>query len=296
MPKSLNIVTLFVVLGLTACSPTSALNTVVPSASYDLHRDIAYASDPRQQMDIYVPTDSPVKSQVVVFVYGGSWEEGEKQDFEFIGQAFARLGYVTVIPDYRLYPQVEFPEFIDDIAIALTAIPAQLRELELCPSGREIVLTGHSAGAHTAALIATDPQYLQRQQNSNTPADEVQLTALIGLAGPYDLPLEHERVKDKFSRVQDDEANPIALATAQTPPTLLIHGESDTVARPEHATKFAERLQSLGVYTQIHTYPRRRHVDLVASLASPLRFWTPAYEDIQVFLEDQALNSVCTER
>lgn len=282
-----------VALAVTACSPTSALNTVVPSGSYEQHQDIAYADDPRQQMDIYLPTQTPHKSTVVVFVYGGSWEEGDKQDFEFIGQAFARLGYVTVIPNYRLYPQVEFPDFVDDIALALTTLPSKLDAYDICPSGREIILAGHSAGAHTAALIATDHQYLQRQQINGADSNDVELSALIGLAGPYDLPLEHERVRDKFTNVEGDEANPIALATSQAPPTLLIHGESDTVAKPEHAVKFAERLSELGVYAELHTYSRRRHVDLVASLASPLRFWTPAYDDIQAFLNEQNLNTQC---
>lgn len=284
-------------LGLVACSPTSALNTMVPAGSYEVHQDIAYAADERQRMDIYMPSQGPLHTDIIMFVYGGSWEDGDKQDFEFIGQAFARLGYVTVIPNYRLYPQAEFPEFINDVAKALGAVPDQIDALrtqqamptgvEQCPSGRNVILAGHSAGAHTAALIATDPQYLERH------APNVQLSALIGLAGPYDLPLQHERVKDKFTRVEGDEANPIALASEATPQTLLIHGESDTVAKPEHAAAFANKLEELGVHVTLKTYPRRRHVDLVASLASPLRFWTPAYNDIQTFLAERELNRSC---
>lgn len=280
---------------LAACSPTSALNTVVPSGSYHKVDDIAYGEHARQTMDVYLPSDGPLKQAVMVFVYGGSWEDGDKQDFEFIGQAFARLGYVTVVPNYRVYPDVEFPDFIHDIAKALAILPEQFERADIlqhlpeqqCVSGRQVILAGHSAGAHTAALIATDPQYLAEQQA------EVELLALIGLAGPYDLPLEHERVKDKFTRVEGDEANPIALATSDTPPTLLIHGESDSVAKPEHAERFATTLRELGVEATLHVYPRRRHVDLVASLASPLRFWTPAYGDIQDFLESQGLDRTC---
>ena len=283
---------------LMACSPTSALNTIVPSGNYDTHKDIAYAGDERQRMDIYVPSQGDLHADIVMFVYGGSWEDGDKQDFEFVGQAFARLGYVTVIPNYRLHPQVEFPGFIEDIAKALGALPGEIAALRdqqaipsaanQCPSGRNVILAGHSAGAHTAALIATDPQYLEHY------ARDIQLSALIGLAGPYDLPLEHERVEDKFTSVEGDEANPIALATNKTPQTLLIHGESDTVAKPEHAEAFASRLEELGVHVTLKTYPRRRHVDLVASLASPLRFWTPAYNDIQAFLSERELDQNCT--
>ena len=290
---------ILVTLGLVACSPTAALNTMVPSGSYDVHKDIAYAEDDRQRMDIYVPNQGPVRSEIIMFVYGGSWEGGDKQDFAFIGQAFARLGYITVVPNYRLYPQVEFPAFIDDIAKALGALPAEIDALRnqqavpspaaFCPSGHSVILAGHSAGAHTAALIATDRQYLARY------AEDIHLSGLIGLAGPYDLPLEHERVEDKFTAVDGDEANPIALATDATPQTLLIHGESDTVAKPEHAEAFATRLKELGVHVTLKTYPRRRHVDLVASLASPLRFWTPAYNDIQAFFTERALDQSCNQ-
>lgn len=283
---------------LVACSPTSVLNTVVPSGSYTLVEDMPYADAERQRMDLYLPNTDEIKPQVVMFIYGGSWEEGDKQDFSFIGQAFARLGYVTVIPNYRLYPEVEFPAFIVDVAKAIAELPASLQQdtvrqhlsfdAQHCISGQQIILAGHSAGAHTAALLATDLTYLNEQG-----VDAEVLTALIGLAGPYDLPLEHERVEDKFTRVEGDEANPIALAHERVPPTLLIHGESDTVAKPEHAERFAERLRQLGVEVTLHTYPRRRHVDLVASLASPLRFWTPAYSDIQDFLTAQGLTQKC---
>lgn len=272
---------------LTACQPARVLNTMVPSGSYQLTTDIAYGAHPRQQMDIYIPRQTPFKQQVVVFVYGGSWEGGSKQDFTFVAQAFARLGYVTVIPDYRLYPEVQFPSFIEDIAEAVAAVPEALNDQRLvnqCPSGHQFILAGHSAGAHTAALLAVDPQYLE-----NAGVDISQIRAFIGLAGPYDLPLDHEQVKDKFTTVEGDEANPVALAHAKMPPALLIHGESDTIAVPDHSVEFKERLEALGVPATLRLYKRRRHVDLVASLASPLRFLSPAYKDIQAFLEEQDL-------
>lgn len=274
-------------LALTGCSPTKALNAMVPSSSYALHTGVHYGQHARQRMDIYVPKMTDVRSEVVVFVYGGAWEEGDKRDFEFVGQAFSRLGYITVVPNYRLYPEVEFPAFIEDIALAIAQLPPRLERLGIHePQGRHVILAGHSAGAHTVALLAADPAYLREQGATDTA-----LVALIGLSGPYDLPLEHERVQDKFTRVEGDEANPIALAHANMPPTLLIHGEADVVAKPEHAERFAEQLSNKGVVVDLHTYPRRRHVDIIASLASPLRFWSPAYADIQRFLQRDELKS-----
>ncbi|RUO26512.1 alpha/beta hydrolase [Aliidiomarina minuta] len=271
---------------LSACSGTSLLNSVVPSGSYNVNDAIVYGEHNRQRMDIYLPDEKPHKQQVMVFIYGGSWEQGDKSDFEFIGQAFARLGYITLIPNYRIYPEVEFPDFINDVAMALSTLPQHMPGG--CPSGHEIIIMGHSAGAHSAALLAADPRYLK-----NNAASDVHISALIGLSGPYDLPLNHERVRDKFTQVKGDEANAIALAHENMPATLLIHGESDSVAEPEHAHKFKAQLQQLEVPVTLHTYSRRRHVDLIASLASPLRFWTPAYNDIQQFLQEHGLNGDC---
>ncbi|WP_194756682.1 alpha/beta hydrolase [Aliidiomarina indica] len=279
-----------IILLLVACQPTRVLNTVVPSGSYDLLSDVAYGDHDRQRMDIYVPTQDNVKQRVIVFVYGGAWDQGDKKEFEFVGQAFARLGYVTLVPNYRLYPDVEFPDFIQDVADSIAALPDAIEQHQgrVCSAGNDIVLMGHSAGAHTAAMLAVEPRYF-----ANANATNLTISALIGLSGPYDLPLEHERVKDKFTTVEGDEANPVALAHADMPPTLLLHGEQDTVAEPAHTDKFASRLRELGVPVDVHTYDRARHVALVASLASPLRFWTPAYNDIQSFLTNHQLDTPC---
>ncbi|MCC5854131.1 MAG: alpha/beta hydrolase [Idiomarina sp.] len=278
------VLTLILALALAACQPTRVLNTVTPSGSYDRVKDIAYGADARQKFDLYLPTSTDQRPAVVVFVYGGAWDQGSKDQFEFVGQAFARLGYTTVIPNYRLYPDVEFPAFIDDVASAISAFPEHLHED--CPSGREIILVGHSAGAHTAALLLADTQYFERHR-----VNPSHIKAFIGMSGPYDLPLEHERVKEKFSQVEGDEANPVALAHGDMPVTLLIHGESDTIAKPEHSEKFQARLEALGVQVTSHYYRRTRHADVVASLASPLRFWTPAYDDIQTFLVQEGFAS-----
>src|SRR5690625_862424 len=97
----------FLVVG---CQPVKVLNGVTPRSGFNLQRDLAYGSEARQTMDIYLPTKRPWRSAVLVFVHGGAWETGAKEDFLFVGQTFARLGYVTVIPNYRLYPEVEFPD------------------------------------------------------------------------------------------------------------------------------------------------------------------------------------------
>ncbi|RUO33375.1 alpha/beta hydrolase [Aliidiomarina soli] len=287
MRRNSSLFSLFVVLFsslLTGCSGSAVLNALTPDGSYNLE-SVPYGDHSRQQMDIYYPDDPQQRQKVVVFVYGGAWERGDKADFEFIGQAFARLGYITVIPDYRLYPEVEFPAFIDDVAKAVSQLEGAISAS--CPSAQSVILAGHSAGAHSAALVAADPQYLQAQGYSG------RIGGAILMSGPYDLPLDHSRVADKFSQANGNQANPVALAGASMPSTLLLHGRADSVADPEHSERFAQRLAELGVPSQLHIYPRTRHVDLIASLGSPLRFLTPAYGDIQRFLSEQHLDDWC---
>src|SRR5262249_36562290 len=83
--------------------PAGALNLVVPRTGYDLSTSVAYGDGPRRTLDVYAPKDAR-DAPVIVFFYGGSWQMGRKEIYRFLGAQFARRGYVTVIPDYRVYP------------------------------------------------------------------------------------------------------------------------------------------------------------------------------------------------
>lgn len=224
---------------LSACRSTTLINALTPRGDFDLKKNVPYGDNPRQKLDIYTPTTRPMKSSVIIFVHGGSWANGDKKQYLFVGQAFAEMGYFTVIPNYRLYPEVKFPDFIDDIALATARLKDLLPE-NTCPDTSNIILIGHSAGAHTVAMLATDPQYLQRNNA------EVTIKTWIGLAGPYNLPLDHRMVEKKFTTVTNDiDANPVNLATAAVPPAMLLHGEEDKTAIPKHTRELSERLQQL---------------------------------------------------
>lgn len=274
---------------LIACRPSSIINTLTPRGAFDLQKDVSYGTDARQVMDIYTPTADHHKSAIVVFVHGGSWADGDKKDYLFVGQAFSELGYLTVIPNYRLYPQVQFPDFIHDIARALAALE-RLLPAQPCIGidPQKIILVGHSAGAHTVAMIATDPQYLHKQKTN------VDIQTWIGLAGPYDLPLDSPLVVDKFTTVDNNrDANPLNLATANTPPALLLHGVDDTTVYPEHTRKMTRRLQELGVPVVTHYYAKTNHTRMAGGLAKNLRFLNGAYADIEQYLAERGLDQDC---
>src|SRR5688572_24770878 len=148
---------------------------------YERRPDLRFGDEPRQVLDVYVPQSQGKDLRpVVIFWYGGMWLRGSKEQYRFVGAALANSGYVAVLPDYRLYPRARFPTFIEDGALAVKWVREHAHEFGGDPNA--IFLMGHSAGAHTAALLALDGRYLQK-----VGGDSSWLRGWIGLSGPYAL-------------------------------------------------------------------------------------------------------------
>lgn len=263
---------------LVACSPLKLLNTVVPSAGYELTHDIAYGKRPRQHLDVYTPArDLP--APVVVFFYGGRWSSGVKAEYRFVGQALASRGLVAVIADYRVYPQVRFPAFVEDGAKAVRWTHRNVARYGGRPEC--VFLMGHSAGAHIAALLTLRETYLRSQ--------DVPLTAvrgMVGLAGPYDfLPLTASDLKDIFATARDPRrTQPIHFAGGDEPPLLLMTGSDDTQVRPANSINLARRVRDAGGRARLMLYPERGHAGILLALAAPLRWLAPVLRDSSGFV------------
>ncbi len=165
-------------LAMTACAPIQALNALEPKGGVEIARNISYGPDPRQALDVYSPRRPSPGAPIVVFFYGGSWDSGRRQDYQFVGAALASHGYVTVIPDYRLYPQVRWPVFLEDNALAVRW--ARDHAVGLGGDPRRLVLMGHSAGAYNAAMLAVDERWLGKV--GLAPGKDVR--AMVGLPDP----------------------------------------------------------------------------------------------------------------
>lgn len=271
---------------LTACGNLGffVANAPVAFASSKRTTDLAYGEDDRQHLDVFSLKTG--EHPVVVFFYGGGWTTGKKSHYGFVGAALAARGFVTVIPDYRLYPEVRFPEFMADGAQAVAWVRQHAREFGGDPD--RIVLMGHSAGAHMAALLALNDAYLAK---AGVP--EHSIVGLIGLSGPYDLVPNSDTLNSIFTDpYRPEDWQPVRFASSRAPPTLLLHGQDDTAVFATHTQKLNDALQSRGVRVEAHFYPNRDHADTIASFAIAARFRTPALEDTLTFLRSITTDQV----
>jgi acetyl esterase/lipase len=266
----------------TGCGRLEFMAANVPAAfgAYRRHPNISYGSDPQHRLDVYVPDQASAEPRpMVVFWHGGRWKSGDKADYRFVGAALAESGYVAVLPNYRLYPDVKMPGFMDDAARAGQWAAAHCGEFG-ADAGR-LYLMGHSAGAHLAALVTLDSRYFTA---AGQPLPRI--AGVIGLSGPYDfLPLLEPDVQDMFGPPQNyPDSQPINFVRSDAPPMLLVHGVMDNTVRPKNSSNLATALRARGVPVTLKLYPNLVHGDTVAAISLPARGRAPTLADIQAFV------------
>ena len=204
-----------------ACSNEEVLSDITPNGGYALVPAVVYDQASALALDVYRPANAN-NAPVVVFFYGKRWEQGSRREYKFVGQALAERGFVAVIPDYRLYPQVKYPAFLQDCAKAVRWVHANIAGYGGAPD--KIVLMGHDSGAYNAAMLAMDPEFLHQ-----VGGDRSWVRGMVGLAGPYDfLPITDPDLRDLFGPPDNFErTQPVLYADGSNPPLLLMHGDKD---------------------------------------------------------------------
>ncbi len=263
---------------LTGCSATGALNALVSGNTFRGTEGVAYGAGPRRKLDIYQPLQQPPGgAPVIVFFYGGNWNAGKREDYRFVGESLASSGALVLIPDYRLYPEVTYPEFLKDSAEAMNWAFDNASNFGGDPL--KLYVMGHSAGAYNAAMIALDPRWLGVRRE--------RLAGFIGLAGPYDfLPIENPGTQRAFNWPNTPrDSQPVEYVIARAPRTLLIAASSDNLVNPVRNTvALGSRLRAAGVDTTVKRYDNVSHVTLIGAMAGPLRFLAPVRNDILAFV------------
>jgi acetyl esterase/lipase len=265
---------------LAACRSGVFLLANAPTAfgSFDRHSDLPYGDAVRQRLDVYAPRNA-AQRPVVIFWYGGSWTQGNRADYRFVGAALAERGFVTVIPDYRLYAAVTFPAFCEDGAHAIAWVQEHIDEFGGDP--RRIVLMGHSAGAHIAAFLAFNHDFVHKAG-----AKSESIVGLVGLSGPYVLVPDTDLLRATFpAPYTNADWQPIRFVDARAPPTLLLHGLDDREVAPGQSVQLRDALARAHVRVEMHLYPHRRHGDTIAPFAYLARARSSAFEDSVAFIE-----------
>ncbi|NJL18432.1 MAG: alpha/beta hydrolase [Nitrospira sp.] len=265
-PKSsrFRISLLGVLLTMSACTQTAFVAANLPTHfdSTAVVQDRAYGPDPTQKLDLYIPADNTKKPfEVVVFFYGGRWTYGAKEDYRFVGSTFANRGFLAVIPDYRKYPQVRFPAFMEDGAKALSWVYDHIAELHGNPTRIHVV--GHSAGAHIGALVTADPRYLADEGKDRS----IVIHDFAGLAGPYAFTPDEPDLEDMFGPPQNYPNMQITTFIDGTqPPMLLLYGNKDTAVKRANLEKLKQRIMQRGGCVHSQIYSDANHTDLVGAL------------------------------
>ena len=261
----------------------TAANAPALFGDFDRRGDVPYGAHPRLRLDVYMPTEAKAGKPhpIIVFWYGGSFERGRKSQYRFVGAALAKAGFVAVLPDYRLYPEVKYPAFIDDGALAV-AWAAQ-HAVEIGGDASRIYLAGHSAGGLIAGLLAYDEQRLTR-----VGIQPGAVRGFIGLSGPYSLDPNTDALRTIFAAPYGfDDWQPSRHVHERAPRALLMHGEDDDLVSVGHARAMAGALSAHGVPVTLLTYPGRGHADTVAAFAAAAPDKLPVLAEIRKFIAEE---------
>ncbi len=260
-------------IGAAACAPVKILNGLTPSSTFDLQKGVTFSQTPDMAMDIYTPVTAKTDAPLVMFIYGGGWNSGNKDMYKFIGEAFSSEGYTTLIPNYRVYPDVIYPEFLSDAAKAV-AHAAKTYD-------RPIVLVGHSAGAHMSALLALNPEYLSAAGVDRCKA----LAGWVGLSGPYDFKVIDPPYLSIFPKNTREEMLPINYAGNALHPAMVAIGSTDETVQPAQTGRMADALKVTGVPITERYYDGVSHTGMIANMSKLFQKRSAAHADVMEFLK-----------
>lgn len=273
---------------ISGCSPIHIINNLTPTSTYKIDRGIRYQNQPRGHLDVYIPVPGdgypkPAKGYpVVIFIYGGAWDSGDRQEYKFVGEALAARGIVVVIPNYRLYPEVRYPAFLRDNARAVAWAYHHIAAHEGNPN--DLFIMGHSAGAYNAAMLVLDPRWLQAV--GLRPSI---FSGWIGLAGPYNFyPITYRPVRPIFFYPKyPAKSMPIDFANdPNAPRTFLGAAAQDNLVNPKTNTDvLAKDLKKSGVPVELKIYRGVNHETLIGAFAKPLRWMAPVLDDVVAFIK-----------
>lgn len=278
--KKIIIILLLITLN-SSCVKTGlgTVNTIAKLGHFKSIKNIAYGKNELNFLNLYLPKNKVIKA-TIIFYYGGCWgycSDLNKDNYLFIADTLSAQGYAVVIPDYRVYPKVNFSTIIEDAKNATLWTLSNLDKYDI--NTDKVFIMGHSAGAHIGAMLVNNETFLGYNLTK--------IAGFIGLAGPYDFyPFNGSYMYELFDKSNDYYASqPIHFVNGNEPPHLLLHGKEDTRVNPLNADHLSTKLTQFNIPNQLVEFDGMSHAKIIATLARPLRKNSKVLESINAFIQ-----------
>jgi len=270
-----------------SCSRFNLVNIDPGEFEGRIDSGIVFDSNHDLTLDIYRPaSDTDTPRPTIMFFHGGSWQYGSREDYLFVGVELARRGFNVVIPDYRKFPAVTYPAFVEDAAAAFAWVHREIEGYGGDPT--RIVVAGHSAGAHSAVMLAADGRFLARHALSPTT-----IRGVIGLAGPYHFTPRSKTLIEVFNGAENfPDMQAGNFVDGNEPPMVLLHGEADSTVNRINIRRLSSALGRVGICHRTRIYPEVGHIGMIGA-------FTWAYEsepivgDVEDFARQLAAGALC---
>jgi acetyl esterase/lipase len=248
------------------CSQSQMLGAVdllTPDSGSRRVSGAAFGAAPRQKLDLYAPPEAR-DAPAVLFLYGGSWRQGERGAYRFVAEALVARGFVVAIADYRLAPEARHPDFAEDAALATRWLSDNLSRQGGDP--RKLTLLGHSAGAMIALQLALDPRHLARV--GLAPRD---LGGVVALAPPTGDEVARSRRLGELFAAADPPGSAwpsvlVRTGSAGAPPITLVAGEEDRLIEADAVRALGRALAANGARVEILVIPEAGHIGVLSDL------------------------------
>lgn len=252
--------TLFV----SACSEAAfgVANLPLKFSDVQIEKDVPYGDKDFQDLDIYIPFGlEGEKAPVVIFIHGGRWTFGNKDQYGFIGNSFAQKGYIAVLINHRKYPEIKFPDFVEDAAMATAWVYNNISKYN--GDINNIFISGHSSGAHLGALLVADQSYLEPYNLS-----PMIIKGFAGMSGPYDFEPEEPDLKDLFGPPKNYPQMQVpTFIDGDEAPMLLLWGEDDKTVIYRNIDRLKNKINEQSGNVSVITYKDMDHIGIIKDFA-----------------------------
>ncbi|PHN06486.1 carboxylesterase [Flavilitoribacter nigricans DSM 23189 = NBRC 102662] len=232
-------------------------------ANIKVSRDLVYkvTQEKTLKLDIYHLDSLDGERPLLVFIHGGSWKKGNKDDYRRYLVDYAQKGYVTATVAYRFSQEATFPAAFDDVVCAIKWLKSRAADYHIDPE--RVAVIGGSAGGHLAMMVGYHARDENYQGECATDETDAGVKAIVNLYGPVDLTtdfaINHPSVQQLIGMEYSGETksaykacSPITFITPDDPPTLTFHGTIDDIVPIVQADMLDEALRKENIASYYH--------------------------------------------